>query len=1076
MINKTFNSTFGVINSDGNLLPNNNILYGPYNTKDEAFNIISSKLNNRIPIGLTVGIITNNVIVEYWFSGGITIDHLIPKIEVSEQLVDYDEQLKQINEKINENSDNIETNTESIANIISGNTRVKTAINATNATNATNANKANTLNNPKYINGFKFNNENNIRYYFICDTEANVLYKTLKDEDGNEITFNEDISLGAIIIVKFINGNSITQPRIKINDKVYVITYKEGNMRPDDYWNAGDVITFICISDPYGSRYLNIISYGVVPHKSLFADASNTSNKSNKLANSKTINNIPFDGTKNIKFYFNCDTDPDVKDKEIKNYTDQDELTFSDGTFIIVKFNRGNTSKQVNLKINNNSYPVKVNNSTSLDETWYAGEYIIFILEQQANQYFNKIGSRSSISENDLKDYVKSSDIIGESAKTKIQNAINSDKLANTKQINGMLFNGENNISFSFVADTIEGDKLVVKLFNTNINESTIDKTQPFPTGTIISVKINVNPKGINKIKIFDWVYEIMYNDSILDANFGWEKGATYILNRSNYYTPRFSIVNSASSFTFKNYGQYFYRIDGYVGGGKPYYTVNSKETNTILPINGSVITIRFKPGTEISNLPDVIPANTNIKFGDNTTLIPLNYKDSAIGNNILYNDDTATFIYLNNRLRLICVDSINTSSNAPSRPGLDDTYITEEGLNEILNEYVRKDNNNATINIDGKLNLTLIDDIKQAQSKLINTNQIAFYLISDSQGKLPSSEHCYTVPSENATILGLSSPNSITQASINLLNISLPSFGVNVGDLIALTRVKIKIADLGDAINKDLSILGNSEIEVYQYKILNTNDAKPYGYDGVAEGVAGLMTPWDKEQVNKINGIEYTANNALPKNNLLPSRWEANMNNALQTGVYPWCDLGRPAGSTGHYTCIVNKTSTDDGAFNTIEQTAYGREGELGQVYKRIIFEKTDGTDTQYGDWIKVSTDANGVSSGDIVPTCHAVIFPPAEIVQIMDVSSPIGFSVIAVNEDVSEYYAVPSYFLDGELIVCDIDYTYRIALYTDDEGNPISTIIEKAPTKSQVYVTKEELNEKLGDINTILESIING
>jgi hypothetical protein len=378
--------------------------------------------------------------------------------------------------------------------------------------------------------------------------------------------------------------------------------------------------------------------------------------------------------------------------------------------------------------------------------------------------------------------------------------------------------------------------------------------------------------------------------------------------------------------------------------------------------------------------------------------------------------------------------------------------------------------------NLSGKINLTSMSEIKAAQNALNQTNDVAFYLVTDSSGKIPSSQGCYDIPSDIVKQLSLTSPNSVTNGVLSLAtsSVNINAVGVNVGDLVALTRVKVKVSDLTAALGINLSLSG--EIEIYQYKILSMNDAKPTGHWEASAGVMGLMSPWDKGQVNKISGIESTANNALPKNDLLPSRWEANMNNALQTGVYPWCDLGRPAGSTGHYTCIVNKTSTDDGAFNTIEQTAYGREAELGQVYKRIIFEKTDGTDTQYGDWIKVSTDANGVSSGDIVPTCHAVIFPPAEIVQIIDGSSPIGFSVIAVNEDVSECYAVPSYFLDGELIVCDIDYTYKIALYTEEYGNPIGTIIEKVPTKSQIYATKEELNEKLGDINTILESIING
>jgi hypothetical protein len=118
----------------------------------------------------------------------------------------------------------------------------------------------------------------------------------------------------------------------------------------------------------------------------------------------------------------------------------------------------------------------------------------------------------------------------------------------------------------------------------------------------------------------------------------------------------------------------------------------------------------------------------------------------------------------------------------------------------------------------------------------------------------------------------------------------------------------------------------------------------------------------------------------------------------------------------------------------------------------------------------------AEGVLNGIGAPTTHATISPSTETVQIEDISSPIGFSVIITNEDGSEFYIAPSYFSDGVIIVCGIDYTYVIGLDTDDEGNPIGTIIDKEPTKSQVYATKKEVNEKLGDINTILESIING
>lgn len=367
-----------------------------------------------------------------------------------------------------------------------------------------------------------------------------------------------------------------------------------------------------------------------------------------------------------------------------------------------------------------------------------------------------------------------------------------------------------------------------------------------------------------------------------------------------------------------------------------------------------------------------------------------------------------------------------------------------------------------STTALSGKINLTSINEIKAAQSALSQTNEVAFYLVTDSNGKIPSSQGCYDIPSANVKQLSLTSPNSITNGVLSLAtsSVNINAVGVNVGDFVAITRVQVKTSDLAAALDVSLNLPGS--IEIYQYKILSMNDAKPTGHWEASGGVMGLMSPWDKGQVNKISSIESTANNALPKNDLLPSRWEANMNNALQTGVYPWCDLGRPAGSTGHYTCIVNRTSTDDGAFNTIEQTAYGREAELGQVYKRIIFEKTDGTDTQFGEWVKVSNDNNAEYN------FHCSIVKSEDYVQIENPSLGFGMSLMCVDATDSPY-AVPSFSTGSAILVMDIDYTYSV----DVES---STIVEKEPTKSQVYATKEELNEKLGDINTILESIING
>lgn len=225
-----------------------------------------------------------------------------------------------------------------------------------------------------------------------------------------------------------------------------------------------------------------------------------------------------------------------------------------------------------------------------------------------------------------------------------------------------------------------------------------------------------------------------------------------------------------------------------------------------------------------------------------------------------------------------------------------------------------------GTIPLTGSINLTTesVASLGIKYAKVAN-NSLNFYVIADSSGKLPSSETRININSSITSLVGAE--------------------GANVGDIFVVGKLDLKPV----------------------YKVIPLNDAK--AANGSYTGTNGIMTPWDKARVNKVDGIEGTANNALNRANNalnnLPTLTETNMNNALATGVYPWCTLGRPAGSTGAYTCITIHTTTKDGnGFDTIEQTAYGRQGELGKVYKRTIF-KSD-SETQFGDWIKISHEAS--------------------------------------------------------------------------------------------------------------------
>lgn len=516
-------------------------------------------------------------------------------------------------------------------------------------------------------------------------------------------------------------------------------------------------------------------------------------------------------------------------------------------------------------------------------------------------------------------------------------------------------------------------------------------------------------------------------------------------------------------------------------------------------------------------------------------------------------------------------------------------TEMFQNELNKRVIDVLDNMQGSGHAAISGKLNLTDISQIKNAQALLTDTNQIAYYLITDSNGSLPSTQSCYDIPSANVRQLSLVSPSSATNLllSVATSSVTLNPVGVNVGDLIAITRVKVATKDLIAALGVSLSISG--EIELYQYKLLATNDVKAPNTGGSTVGVMGLASPWDKQQINKIPiietgnsvnlnifegsynidqclypglykygttgrsmegnhadekylievqssyniadnyytvlqkvtsvnyanrifvrivttySLEYYNGEYSPWFRIDATQYPSNDNIkdvdlALEQGVYPWVydynnsSINEHLPTNDPYTIVVKRSNPDRNGYFTVEQTAYNR-GNAKDIYKRIIFDKDDGIDIQYGRWIMVSisngsitTDkiANGAITSNkiaegalneaVTPVYHAYILLSTEKVHIYNTSSPIGYSNIIINEGEDDGYVVPSYLANGTLIIYGIDYTYAFVLSTDDEGNPIGTISQKYPTKSQSYATISYVDEQLGNINSILESIING
>lgn len=73
-------------------VPNIDVKYGPYASKEEAFSILGVENMDVLSEGLTIGIIEDDRLVEYWFQGGIELENLVRKNDaIVVDLKDYNE-------------------------------------------------------------------------------------------------------------------------------------------------------------------------------------------------------------------------------------------------------------------------------------------------------------------------------------------------------------------------------------------------------------------------------------------------------------------------------------------------------------------------------------------------------------------------------------------------------------------------------------------------------------------------------------------------------------------------------------------------------------------------------------------------------------------------------------------------------------------------------------------------------------------------------------------------------------------------------------------------------------------------
>lgn len=246
--------------------------------------------------------------------------------------------------------------------------------------------------------------------------------------------------------------------------------------------------------------------------------------------------------------------------------------------------------------------------------------------------------------------------------------------------------------------------------------------------------------------------------------------------------------------------------------------------------------------------------------------------------------------------------------------PGANTAERVGTSLSDILDFA-----NEKGMKISGTVNLAKAEGKTTLQNAYngLSVGEMAFYLVTDSNGLLPSPNQAYVTVDD----------------SVRALFTTDSALGASVGDIVVVAKMKVLL------------------MTVPVYKILPLNDAK--AASGSFPGAMGLESPWDKSQVNKI-----------PTALQFPTRSGENMNNCLEPGIYPWCTLGRPAGATGAFTLSVARSTTADNAgYYTIEQTCYGREGEAGRIFRRILFQNN--SETQYNDWVEIT--GAGLEDGSV-------------------------------------------------------------------------------------------------------------
>lgn len=157
------------------------------------------------------------------------------------------------------------------------------------------ADKANQLSSNSYINGVVFNGTGDVAYHALCSTAAGTTVKTV---DLPNFKYTE----GAVISVRFTNGNTVSSPSLSINGSTAVpIFYGYTNAGSTQFtsWGAGTTLILLAVNNRWyivGNRSIGpgMDAYGDAIHKKYvtkFTGNSNMVNSYNRYIGLQTVTN-----------------------------------------------------------------------------------------------------------------------------------------------------------------------------------------------------------------------------------------------------------------------------------------------------------------------------------------------------------------------------------------------------------------------------------------------------------------------------------------------------------------------------------------------------------------------------------------------------------------------------------------------------------------------------------------------------------------------------------------------------------------------------------------------------------------